>query len=861
MHERVFVNSCGAQGRAAAARSIHGPTSPIERREGKQMANTVRFFRDSLTIDQGLISSLGANTWDTIVFCARQVVLSGLLPNHDYVIAADELTVVPNAATSLMGSPSITVMALNINGQLQITSAGIPGEDGAKGENGESGIEHPEGGGRPILLPGGDGGDGGDGADGAPGGTVTIHYASAIDTPTGSAPGGEGGRGGAGGAGGAGMPRGRRGRPGKPGRRGASGIVEISQVAAEDVWKALDEGSAQGWAAYRAEVAGFFLRKFDPGAQLTALSETTAALLLNPSDADAAIIRSRIVNRQIPSGLARDLDIAPDYPELAANLTAEIAVVQNAFTLFAEMVSLESIAESLWNQLEVMKAQVVNRRQEAQVDVVIAEQDVNIAKAEQANIEAQLAQVQEDIDKAREQSFSFGDMISDVATIAGVVAGMATGVGAIISIPAGLAALERVAGAKDLDLAHLLGELKNAPKDPKHPTTYEYDVAKAGNLGGGLKDLIKGTTSMISFAKIIGDLDSASQAGQGAVGQLLRQQAMLVRQKMVASLREKQGHARVAAAELRVNNLEAEIADLAERIAESNQDVAVLTAAADLLMRAARQLVDMVMEDVFLAQRAREIYQLDDTPDLRFDFGFLHPDDDRNLTLRERAAASVTSLSSLPLQVLSWNKIFQHLNTAQIGFDVIHPQLSLTITDPEQVRAFAGGAGLSFGIAIADVPSEMFELKANALSVELRGVRSTGSANIWITHSGEWTMNRRTDGSITEISLRPRSEVFAFGLGDGTLKANIPAHPQSNSEAGPPFSFWGRGVVTRFDLEMATPSVMDLTQLTSIHITLDCLAFARQGAVTLSAVKAITPAVQLTSVPLVSAMRARHMLA
>ena len=28
------------------------------------------------------------------------------------------------------------------------------------------------------------------------------------------------------------------------------------------------------------------------------------------------------------------------------------------------------------------------------------------------------------------------------------------------------------------------------------------------------------------------------------------------------------------------------------------------------------------MDDVFLAQRAREIYQLEGTPDLRFDFGF-----------------------------------------------------------------------------------------------------------------------------------------------------------------------------------------------------------------------------------------------
>jgi hypothetical protein len=83
--------------------------------------------------------------------------------------------------------------------------------------------------------------------------------------------------------------------------------------------------------------------------------------------------------------------------------------------------------------------------------------------------------------------------------------------------------------------------------------------------------------------------------------------------------------------------------------------------------------------------------------------------------------------------------------------------------------------------------------------------------------------------------------VFAFGLGDGTLTASIPAHPPSNSDAGPPFSFWGRGVVTTFDLAIASPSLIDLTQLTSMHITLDCVGFARQGAGTLPLMTTINP--------------------
>src|SRR5688572_31290581 len=118
----------------------------------------------------------------------------------------------------------------------------------------------------------------------------------------------------------------------------------------------------------------------------------------------------------------------------------------------------------------------------------------------------------------------------------------------------------------------------------------------------------------------------------------------------------------------------------------------------------------------------------------------------------------------------------------------------------------------------------MFELKANALSLQLNRAVTSQSANIWVTHSGEWTMNRRTDGSVTAMLLRPRREVFAIAAGSGVLRSSIPANPQSNSEPGPPFSFWGRGVATTFTLEVAQPSTLDLSQLTAIHVTVDCIA-------------------------------------
>jgi hypothetical protein len=106
-------------------------------------------------------------------------------------------------------------------------------------------------------------------------------------------------------------------------------------------------------------------------------------------------------------------------------------------------------------------------------------------------------------------------------------------------------------------------------------------------------------------------------------------------------------------------------------------------------------------------------------------------------------------------------------------------------------------------------------------------------------------MRRRTDESVTQVILRPRSGVFGFGAGNGTLTANVPAHPQSNPEAGPPFSFWGRGVATVFRLQVAPPSQMDLSRLSAIHITVDCIAFAPQGGPAPPPVTTIAPDVRL----------------
>ena len=149
------------------------------------MPETIRFTRDTLNIDRNVISALHARPGDTLVLAGRQVTLFTLVPEFDFVIAADQLILALQAGTNLTGvpgntAPSVTILARTINGALTVTAAGMVGINGANGEDGESGIERPDGGGgRPIIGPGGAGGDGKDGGKGGDGGNILIRYFSA----------------------------------------------------------------------------------------------------------------------------------------------------------------------------------------------------------------------------------------------------------------------------------------------------------------------------------------------------------------------------------------------------------------------------------------------------------------------------------------------------------------------------------------------------------------------------------------------------------------------------------------------------------------------------------------------------------
>ena len=180
---------------------------------------------------------------------------------------------------------------------------------------------------------------------------------------------------------------------------------------------------------------------------------------------------------------------------------------------------------------------------------------------------------------------------------------------------------------------------------------------------------------------------------------------------------------------------------------------AFLDAALGVLLNVARQLADLVAEDVFIARRALEIYQLEDASTVRFDYGLLHPDVDHDLATDplKRVQLSLQSVSALPTDVITWNNIFVRLNAAQTaGFDVVHPVIEVVIDDPTALDQLRRGEGLQFSVGIgptpatATIPASILELKVGSLDLELighqrRDRRCCGSSTL---ATGSWPGDR-----------------------------------------------------------------------------------------------------------------------
>lgn len=829
--------------------------------------STVTFCRETLSIDDTLPGRIASSTGvapqpgDTLFLGATNCTLSLLSPHFSYVIASDNV----NIATSdirLKGTPqnprcNITICAKEIEGSLHLSSAGLDGRPGAPGKDG-SGTLYTLKGGPPHVpgTPGGDGVSGQPGQAGWQGGNITIHYCSAMprrqklprpvpDTViklrnqnegtvsfTAEAPGGTGGAGGKGGRGGAGTPMGKNGADGKPGAAGSAGNIDIRTVPLNQIWQVLDHSFASAWAEYRAELGEYYFRLYGTN-QITALSEFNSALQLDPANLHAKTLRSRLLQQQIPSGLARDVDVYPDYKDLSQALPAETQLVMSEF-LQGEITSLtDEVAEATKDQLNLLQKQLSDRLAEAAANVTVANDGVQIANQQDADLQNQLDDLDQQIRTAQNQGFTLGDLLSTVGAIAGVITGIATGIGGIVSIPAGIAAIGTMfssgEGALDVLKSEFSGQQPNNQQGQAGTGSN-----KLNNLGSDLKDIYKGASdTVVNFQKVIADIDGSNN--NDTVKKLLSQKASLTMQKMISDLRKTQAADQLTAAQLAQTDYSNEVQMAETTLLDWAQTDDYLKKAYDVLLGTARRLSDLVATDIFIARRALEIYQLQDASDVHFDYGYIHPDQDHDLAQNplRRMQECLKSLNQMPSDVISWNQIYTELNVAGLsGFDTVHVSAAVTIDDPAILSNLKQGQGLQFSITPDGVPPDVFELKVDSLSLELDGASAQAGANVWIEHSGHWEMistpdaNQGNTSEIVTFCLSPHLEAFEVAGTPPKLTSNIPLIPQSPAEPGPPFSFWGRGVIADWELYPEVGKI-DFSDLTAVKLTFNCFGFQR----------------------------------
>lgn len=772
------------------------------------------YIRDNIIVDPTLLNTLIAQdpTSDSVIFIARNCTAGSLSGFVNYTIAADEFVSQGSlSAPSLQfGTPaSITLLAKTISGSLQVTCSGAEGPAGAEGAPGDPGTADDNNGNQ--------GGVGGTGGQGGPGGSVTVYFGTAASAPNGFAPGGAGGPGGPGGPGGApfkgrggifghGRP-GPVGRKGSPGPQGSDGSVIVVQVDNDEVWGSLDPTQYPPWAAYRVLVGQYLFRQYTPASMLAAITEFQTALQLDPTNTAASILLKRLVQQQTPSGLPRDLDIVLDFSLLIASVQPLIQNLLSAYQTYQTSADTQTLLNALLQFLQLtilkLKDQLTQASTfgvpEAQAGLTAAQQQSNLLQSQIATLKQQLA--------SSSNPFSFGAILSTVGIVAGVVAGMSTGAGAIVSIAAAIAAV-------GTDAADAQSQYLDAGGDASDPSS----------IGGGLDTLLSKGKSLINLGKMLSQV-----TGGDTTGGQLSQLAELTKEGMIANLRQEQAQEQLDAANLLVTQLTNEVnnaQNLEENWAAEVKDLNALT---EQILHCYGILADRVTNDVFQSFRALEVYQVQPI-NVRFDYGHIHPDTDKSLYgyPADRASAYGAALASLPNDVASAVDIYNQLNTGEItGFDVVHPLVPVSITDVVSIEQFSKGGSLEFSLTDATgLPIDVFEMKVVGVDLELLGASSANPVNVWISHSGHWVMVRHTDKKTVEFNLLPRDEAVGCSASAAGLRGSIPA----NTTQAPPFSFWGRGVMAKWRLYIDDSTVIDTSTLTAINITFSVSGYKLQSA-------------------------------
>lgn len=827
-------------------------------------------------------ADLGLTPDEPLVLLAREIHLKGAPSDRPISLVTDRLVCTNPAALQFTNpgartSPasSVDIWAQRIDGALTVRTHGRKGAKGAKGSTGSKAefkmvrvvINAPgdqEPGDGPVIKPtvttepqlikaAGQGGQGKPGRPGERGPAITIHYVDAVQAPTGQSLGGDGGDGGDAGAGGSGgqhFPDGPAGTPGVQGPSGPAGTVTIERIAnPKMLWQRyLDRspGLSQSRAAHDLRVAEFHYRRGTPDALDTAQG-LLQLLAARPGGYGAAEQRrARTLLQQLFEhttflGLPRDLDVTPDVAfagqDNVALVNTALQILGAAHTVAAS----QTVQTQLADVMDTAAKQAANtldaaakRIAQAEFHLGAAMTATDVARGRITNLDKTIDDLRKAIEDEQNNGPGFLALAFKIvamgAAVAGAVAGIATGVGAVVAVGAGVAVLKGTADAA-VDTWDMIEDIKSKLEDPA-----------LKSFINGIDDLEKSGKSLINLGKVT---DELLKMGASHPADKIRELARLQRERILLLTevgmhqqmeQEAQlGKAAAGAEKLAIEQNGALSAQLATKIRLEQAKADPVLAS---FLTSVRQLLDMLSVRLFHTQRAREIYRGDDpVTAVRHDLGHLHPDLERALRPAVRISAIDQQVRNFTPEVVAWSSLVDEFASAG-NLSQSPVPFSFTTSDAEHLSSLRGPIPqLGFLVDTDDIAeengSQIFEARFDRVIVRLVSARITGSATVdslKLSQFGRWSMRRRPDarnpGGIVKTFALPEREVHltARQVGD-TVEASFES--SVNPDAVPPETIWGRGIAGNWKL--TADDSIDCNGVTSVEVAFITRALAGQG--------------------------------
>src|SRR5215211_958879 len=250
-------------------------------------------------------------------------------------------------------------------------------------------------------------------------------------------------------------------------------------------------------------------------------------------------------------------------------------------------------------------------------------------------------------------------------------------------------------------------------------------------LTGIVSSISHGIDALISFPKMFDQL-TAIPAADAEYGSLLKETTEITHQKKLVQMRKTQAEVALGIVRKKLALAENDLSLARQQHAGLVEDIEYLKQIAINLIRSAQRYMDILIKYAFLAARALEIYTYEDmSNNIRYDYGYIHPDREEDLLLKPTTADNRSSF--LPLideYVNSWKQfvnilVYQDRYEKYISSgDQVHDIQFQSFTDQHILSQFKQTADLFFAVELRELPQSRYEAKVEFVHLYLENVTS-----------------------------------------------------------------------------------------------------------------------------------------